>query len=172
VVWDLETSGLNEPIHILEFGCIVIDRKTLQEVHRFETKVRLPEGGRVEEGARRIHGLDGKDGMPFADVADRIHALLDGQIWVGHNLAKFDVPVLQLYYSQNDLPAPQPCKVIDTVLLSRETLKDQRSHRLVDLARRFGLGEQTHRAAGDCDQTAQLLQRLAVHRLIDSVLGA
>lgn len=96
---------------------------------------------------------------PFAELAERILAVLSGRIFVAHN-ARFDWNFVsaELRRSRDlTLDGTRLC----TVRLARRLVKGVRSCGLDNLCRFFGFQNGArHRAAGDALVTAELLYRL------------
>jgi DNA polymerase III epsilon subunit family exonuclease len=95
----------------------------------------------------------------FAELAERVLAVLSGRVFVAHN-ARFDWNFLsaELHRSQNlTLDGTRLC----TVRLARRLVQGVRSCGLDSLCRFFGFHNGArHRAAGDALVTAELLSRL------------
>ena len=100
-----------------------------------------------------------RDAPRFADLAERILAVLSGRIFVAHN-ARFDWNFVsaELRRSRDlTLDGTRLC----TVRLARRLVKGVRSCGLDNLTRFFGFHNSArHRAAGDALVTAELLCRL------------
>ncbi len=95
---------------------------------------------------------------PFADVADDIYHLLNGKIFVAHNV-NFDHSFVRhhLAAAGYDLQCSKLC----TVRLGRKIMPGLPSYSLGKLCRHLGIGnESRHRAAGDAEATSQLFSLL------------
>ena len=58
-------------------------------------------------------------GRPFDAVAQAIHDILDGAVWIGHNIVGFDIPVLMLEYARwAPSLTPIPALVVDTLRMT------------------------------------------------------
>jgi len=103
----------------------------------------------------------------FADVADQVLAALTGRVFVAHH-ARFDWAFVSAELERaRDLPVrlPRLC----TVRLSRRLVPELERRNLDAVTRYFGVEispEARHRAAGDADATAAVLQRL-IGRALD-----
>jgi len=158
IVYDLETTGTNiRRDEIVEIGAITVDRR--QEVGMpFHSLVR-PRSGHIPRAATEVHGLT------YADVRDAplIESVLPGflrylgdAILVGHNIERFDNPIL-------DRELNRACKrrltnpVLDTLEIARRLLP-RMSHTLNALVKHFGLAEKAdHRALADVRHERDLL---------------
>lgn len=73
----------------------------------------------------------------FNEVAPIIYDLLDGRIWMGHNIRSFDIPHLKNAFAtweknnnnsgnnnnnNDNLSFPTPKRIVDTLLLTRKIL--------------------------------------------------
>jgi DNA polymerase-3 subunit epsilon len=128
-----------------------------------------------------IHGITDemiRDAPTFAELADEIRTLVSGCIPTAYN-AKYDRSILIAEYlrAQRDAPCflrnDQPW--IDVLAWARAHepyAKGKGRHKLGNVAARLGVGIGTaHRAAGDCETTASVLEKLsAVPRLMPEAL--
>ena len=110
-----------------------------------------------------IHGIGDdrvRNAPEFAEKADEISAQLEKKILLAHNL-KFDVGFLkeELRRCGRDLPATHG---FDTLRISRQVDRSEKSHKLGDACRRYGIElRNAHRATDDTIAAAQLL--VAMH---------
>ena len=58
-------------------------------------------------------------------VADRIFDALNGRVWVGHNINRFDNRIIRQEFERLGRPAPQPKACIDTLPLFRKLIGNQ-----------------------------------------------
>lgn len=52
---------------------------------------------------------------PFEEVAGEIFEILDGRIWAGHNIRRFDCVRIKEMFSDINKPAPTPAGIIDSL---------------------------------------------------------
>ena len=94
VVFDLETTGPDRLTdRIVEVAAVKVAPDG--EVAVFETRVNP--GVKIPREATAVHGItdaDVADAPPFAEVAPRLAAFLEGCDLAGYNLRGFDVPLL------------------------------------------------------------------------------
>lgn len=114
--------------------------------------------------ARRFHHISDQDAASaptVADIANDMHAILDGKVFVAHN-APVDLAVLT-----RALPSLAPTHVIDTLKLARRWLPGRGSYKLGALVAAFDLADTLpcelapHRATYDALACARLLTHLA-----------
>jgi DNA polymerase III epsilon subunit-like protein len=149
---------------LLEFGALVVDGNSLVEDPRlsFETLVRPDDLKAITK--RSIDCNHITDAMvaqapEFHSVAQQIFDVLDGRIWLGHNIVRFDIPQLTRQFELAGLPAPQPAGVIDTLPLLREHFgKRAGDMKMASLGRFFGQGEEEHRALADARMTMEVVK--------------
>ena len=148
-VVDLETTGTNldGSQRIIQFACVLVEDG--QIVNQFSTLINplRPLSPEVE----KLTGLKQKDlkkAPSFDEVAASIYALLQGTIFVAHNI-QFDYRFLNLELERVGYPALE-LKGIDTVQLAQILLPTQLSYRLGDLGKALKI-EHDHPHHADCD---------------------
>ena len=108
-----------------------------------------------------IHGIapEALVGAPTIDaVLPAFHAYARDTVLVAHN-AGFDMRFLELKQERTGVTFDQP--VLDTLLLSAVVHPQQESHRLEDIAARFGVSSLgRHTALGDALLTAEIFVRM------------
>jgi len=157
-VVDIETTGGNAAhSRITEIAILVHDGAKV--IERYETLIN-PE----KEIPLPIFALTGitnemvRDAPVFGDIAERVFRMLDGRIFVAHNV-NFDYSFVrhQLEEEGYKWTARKLC----TVRMSRKIKPGLRSYSLGHLCDSLGIDlHNRHRAGGDADATAVLLSRL------------
>lgn len=100
-----------------------------------------------------------KDAPKFEDVAEEIYTLLQNKLFVAHNVS-FDYQFIQKELSRVGF-VYQSAKLC-TLLLSKILITDVESHSLGKLSASLGIKiKNRHRAAGDAEATAHLLDYMA-----------
>ncbi|KAJ0979151.1 hypothetical protein J5N97_014625 [Dioscorea zingiberensis] len=125
VFFDVETTvplGTGKRFWILEFGAILVCPKKLVEVGSYSTLIRPGDLSAVEP--RRFSGItrDAVSSAPmFVEVADRVFDMLNGRVWAGHNIQRFDCPRIREAFADIGRPPPEPLGVIDSLsILTQE----------------------------------------------------
>jgi DNA polymerase-3 subunit epsilon len=160
-VFDTETTGLapTQGDQILQIGAVRVLRGRLLRHEAYEQLVDPQRG--IPAAGIPIHGITPQmvQGQPVLElVLPVFHAYAADTVLVAHNAA-FDMRFLQLAETRCAVRFEQP--VLDTLLLSAVVHPQQASHRLEDIAERFGVvvvGR--HTALGDALVTAQVFVRL------------
>lgn len=97
------------------------------------------------------------DKPSFVDVLPKFDAFVGDNIWVGHNIKQFDIPIL--FY--NGYRQHGNFKVIDTWPLSQTKMAGVvPNFKLDTLKNYFNLIGKSHDALGDCAVTAEIYKRL------------
>ena len=149
---------------LLEFGALVVDGNSLVEYPQlsFETLVRPDDLKTITKRSidcNHITAAMVAQAPAFQSVAQQIFDILDGKIWLGHNIVQFDIPQLTKQFDLAGLPVPQPIGVIDTLPLLREHFgKRAGDMKMASLGRFFGLGEEEHRALADARMTMEVVK--------------
>lgn len=157
-VVDIETTGGNaRGSRMTEVAIRIHDGRNV--IKRFETLIN-PEKT-IPLPIFALTGIDNdmvKDAPRFADVAETVHALLDGRVFVAHNV-NFDYSFIrhqleECGYSWN------PRKLC-TVRMARRIRPGLASYSLGKLCDTLGIPiSNRHRAGGDADATAILFGKL------------
>ncbi|KAI6673211.1 hypothetical protein NL676_001117 [Syzygium grande] len=161
VIFDVETP--KETQAIIEFGAIIVCPQTLVEKEYFSSLV-LPRHD-CEFGGfkKRRNGLRREDiissNISFSDIAHTVYDMLNGRIWVGHNIKDFDCGIVEDAFHEIQRPLPEPLDVIDTLELCEMFRGEVDNLKMATLAKYFGLGEQTHRSLDDVRLNLRLFRR-------------
>lgn len=119
--FDLETTVPNragQRFWVLEFGAIVVCPRKLVELDSFSTLIKPGDLSAVGLRSRRSDGITRErvENAPmFEQVADKIFAILNGRIWAGHNIQRFDCIRIKEAFSEIGRPAPAPLGMIDSL---------------------------------------------------------
>ncbi|MBM6613732.1 ATP-dependent DNA helicase DinG [Desemzia sp. RIT804] len=155
-VVDIETTGGNVQSgdRIIQFGCTLIEND--QIVHQFATDVNPLRS--IPKEIEHLTGISNQSiahAPYFEDVATTIYNLLDGCIFVAHNI-QFDYQFLSEEFVRCGLP-PLTLKGIDTVELAQILLPTEPSFTLNDLMNSQNIVHKNpHQADSDAYATAEL----------------
>ncbi|OCX52630.1 DNA polymerase III subunit epsilon [Mucilaginibacter sp. PPCGB 2223] len=153
---DIETTGSHASAHGITEIAIVIHDGT-QVINRFETLVNpcAP----IPVYIQALTGIDDRmvqNAPLFNDIAEQIFGLLNGNIFVAHNV-NFDYSFMRhhLQRAGYDLQCPKLC----TVRLGRKIFPGLPSYSLGKFCRQMGIENLSrHRAMGDAFATTQLFE--------------
>ncbi len=168
-VVDTETTGLStDDDRVLQVGVVVVRGNGAVE-KEFVTYVRRLTWGFGHVGAFHIHGITRRKlrgGIKPREALEKLNALISDCVFTAHN-AKFDIGFLQSDSTRLQIPLKLTGPLC-TLNLSRK-LDPQRamSHKLKDVAARFGKStERPHDALADAQLTAAVLpELLSAHRI-------
>ena len=168
-VVDTETTGLStDDDRVLQVGVVVVRGNGAVE-REFVTYVRRLTWGFGHVGAFHIHGITRRQlrgGIKPREALEKLNALISDCVFTAHN-AKFDIGFLQSDSTRLQIPLKLTGPLC-TLTLSRK-LDPQRamSHKLKDVAARFGKSTQRpHDALADAQLTAAVLpELLSAHRI-------
>lgn len=175
VFWDLETtipSHSGQAQEIIEFGSLSVDPCTFAELSTYQTLVHSLLITQRSVDCNHITAAMVSDAPSFAQVASAIFRALDGHVWAGHNLAQFDIPILEKAFARAGLPPPRPLLVIDTLLFVRRRYKGRTQDlKLATLGARFGLGVEAHRSLEDCRMNLDAFRNIALAYILERDFG-
>ncbi|EEF47832.1 exonuclease, putative [Ricinus communis] len=176
--FDLETTlpGECEGFAILEFGAILVCPRTLVELHTYATFVQPAADPSLifSSSFLRSNGItyDNIVSAPtFSDIADTVYEILNGRLWAGHNVQKFDSVKIREAFAEIGRQPPVPKGVIDTwELLTHKFGRRAGDMKMASLATYFGLGKQTHRSLDDVRMNVDVLKCCATVLLLVTIL--
>ncbi|KAJ0230020.1 Protein NEN4 [Hirschfeldia incana] len=177
VFFDLETNVPNKTgqhFHILEFGAIIVCPRKLEELESFTTLIQPKDLSVASLRSSRSDGITRAkvtDAPSFEDVAEKIYGLLNGRIWAGHNIRRFDCVRIKEAFAKVGKAAPEPSGIIDSLgLLSDKFGKRAGNMKMASLAAYFGLGVQKHRSLDDVRMNLEVLKHCATVLFLESTL--
>ncbi|KAL1814769.1 hypothetical protein ACET3Z_017343 [Daucus carota] len=175
--FDVETTipaRTGQKYAILEFGSILVCPRTLVELDNYSTLVKPSDVSLISLSSVRCNGISGKDvasAPTFAQIADRVFDILDGRIWAGHNINRFDCPRIREAFQEINRPAPEPKGTIDSLtLLTQKFGRRAGDMKMASLATYFGLGDQSHRSLDDVRMNLEVLKYCATVLFLESSL--
>lgn len=169
---DLETTGLSHLRgRVIEVAAIRVEQGRI--VRSFSTlidpEMELPQ---YITGLTGIAASDLKGAPTFAQIADELADILDGAIFVAHNV-RFDYSFLKQEYKR--IGRPFLPRQLCTMRLSRTLFPEHRSHRLQNLIERYNFSyQERHRAYDDASvlwQFIQYLERNVAVEIIESAVA-
>ncbi|KAL5556390.1 hypothetical protein UlMin_038626 [Ulmus minor] len=177
VFFDLETTVPNkvgQRFWVLEFGAIVVCPRKLVELESFTTLIRPRDLSVVSTRSRRCDGItrEAVANAPFLEeVADKIFNILNGRVWAGHNIQRFDCVRIKEAFAMIDRPAPLPVGMIDSLgVLADKFGKRAGNMKMASLASYFGLGQQKHRSLDDVRMNLEVVKHCATVLFLESSL--
>ncbi|KAK2655569.1 hypothetical protein Ddye_008621 [Dipteronia dyeriana] len=175
--FDVETTvptRQGQGFAILEFGAILVCPKNLEELDSYSTLVRPADPSLISSLSVRCNGIspDSVVSAPtFEDIADKVYDILQGRIWAGHNIVRFDCARIREAFSEVGRPAPEPKGTIDSLaLLTQKFGRRAGDMKMATLATYFGLGQQSHRSLDDVRLNLEVLKYCATVLFLESSL--
>uniref|UniRef100_A0A6N2LIZ6 Exonuclease domain-containing protein n=1 Tax=Salix viminalis TaxID=40686 RepID=A0A6N2LIZ6_SALVM len=154
VFFDLETtvpSRAGQRFWVLEFGAIIVCPRKLVELDSYTVS----------------------NAPVFEEVADKIFTILNGRVWAGHNIQRFDCVRIKEAFAEIGRPAPVPVGMIDSLgVLTERFGRRAGNMKMATLAAYFGLGQQKHRSLDDVRMNLEVLKHCATESSLPSVLNA
>lgn len=164
---DIETTGGSHfNSRVLEIGVVRVERN--QVVATYNTLLQPDED--VPSWITNLTGIttdDVVDAPRFAQVADDLAEILDGAVFVAHNV-RFDYGFLRMEFDRLGVPFHPP--LLCTVRLSRRLFPEFRTHKLAAIIERHGLAVAArHRAFDDAQALWQFYQLVQHEFDLDTV---
>ncbi|PWA48012.1 polynucleotidyl transferase, ribonuclease H-like superfamily protein [Artemisia annua] len=179
VFFDLETNVPRKPgqkFWVLEFGAMVVCPRKLVEIESYCTLIRPGDLSVVGVKPARDHGISRGtvlEAPSFEEVADKIFKILNGRIWAGHNIQRFDCVRIRAAFEEIGRPAPEPVALIDSLwVLSEKFGKRAGNMKMASLASYFGLGDQKHRSLDDVRMNLEVLKHCATVLFLESSVSS
>ncbi|CAK8578831.1 unnamed protein product [Lathyrus sativus] len=177
VFFDLETNvpkKIGQQFWVLEFGAIVVSAHKLNEIESYTTLIRPKDLSVVPVKSSRIGGITReavKIAPSFEDVAERIFSILNGKVWAGHNIQRFDCVRIKEAFDGINRAAPVPVGIIDSLVVLTEKFGRRAGNmKMATLASYFGLGEQKHRSLDDVRMNLEVVKHCATVLFLESSL--
>ena len=157
-VVDIETTGGNASQgKIIEIAIVVHDGEKIIET--FNTLVNPQRS--IPPFISRLTGITESmvaDAPLFEEIAVKVHRITEGKIFVAHNVT-FDFSYLKKEFE--DLGLDFDRKKLCTIRLARKLVPDRKKYNLGSICEHFEIDiKDRHRALGDAEATAHLLQKL------------
>ena len=160
VGFDLETTGISiRQSKIIQYG--IIGSESDGSEIRINSLVNplIP----IPINSTRVHGIEDEDVVELPSFRSHIEKLsntLNNAIIVGHNIKRFDWPILENEFLRCGKIVPKPLALIDTLEIARK-LKLARPHKLEILCERYGVSlTNAHDAISDASATLLLLWKI------------
>ncbi|WVZ26262.1 hypothetical protein V8G54_004806 [Vigna mungo] len=177
VFFDLETTvpkRVGDRFWVLEFGAIVVTPHKLNEVESYTTLIKPKDLSVVAMKSSRSDGITRKaveNAPSFEDVADRIFGILNGRVWAGHNIQRFDCLRIKEAFDYINRPPPLPVGIIDSLRVLTEKFGRRAGNmKMASLASYFGIGQQKHRSLDDVRMNLEVVKHCATVLFLESSL--
>lgn len=168
IVLDIETTGLDpHSDHIVDIALVEINEGgvVVSEWTSRVRSIRVDEQGMLRDPLSKVHGITAIEAAiapSWKYVGREVARRLDGQIIVGHNAARFDVPFVRAALARIGIHITV-AGVIDTLQQDRASRYTTGRHRLGDACDAWGIPlVDAHRALPDARATAALAIRQSV----------
>ena len=169
ICFDKETTSAEpKSCRVVQFGAVAFTEDSEEVLYNEICDPGLDEGFETTPEAEAIHGITreqmvGKrrDTIVLGEFYDFIAPHVEGLTFAGHNIARFDFPILYRVGERTPLSKP---RVIDTLtLVQRYPIEGCIDGKLGTVTKHLGLGdaELAHDAVGDCRMVYQLVQYFA-----------
>lgn len=157
--FDLETTGLSiYNAEIIEIAAVKVRNWKITECFTSFVKPNSP----IPCNITNITGITNSDVADAPEIYEVLPDFLDfigDDILVGHNIARFDMPIIRRFAKEQNLSIDND--YIDTLELSRSVLPNLKSHTNENLCNYYGvINEEAHRALSDSKATAEVYKSL------------
>lgn len=175
VFFDLETTiplRVGQKFKVLEFGAILVCPQKLVELKELSTFIRPDDLSLISEASVKCNGISSDEvatAPKFEDVADAIYDFMNGRVWAGHNIVRFDCVRIREAFAEIGRPAPEAKGLIDSLhLLQKKFGRRAGDMKMASLANYFGLGTQKHRSLDDVRLNLEVLKYCATVLFLES----
>ncbi|CAA6661912.1 unnamed protein product [Spirodela intermedia] len=177
VFFDVETTVPNQPgrrFWIMEFGAILVCSRRFVELDSYCTLIRPGDLMAAPETSGRSDGITRgavAAAPTFEEVADRIFDVLNGEVWAGHNIQRFDCARIREAFADAGRAPPMPAGIVDSLtILNQQFGRRAGNLKMATLASYFGLGKQKHRSLDDVRMNLEVFKYCATVLLLESSL--
>ncbi|XP_021802472.1 protein NEN4 [Prunus avium] len=177
VFFDIETNVPNragQRFWVLEFGAIVVCPQKLVELESYSTLIRPGDLSVVALRSGRSDGITREtvaNAPLFKEVSDKIFSILNGRVWAGHNIRRFDCIRIKEAFAEIGRPAPIPVGMIDSLgVLTDKFGRRAGNMKMATLASYFKLGQQKHRSLEDVRMNLEVLKNCATVLFLEASL--
>ncbi|XP_068314728.1 protein NEN4-like [Pyrus communis] len=177
VFFDIETNVPNKAgqrFWVLEFGAILVCPQNLVELETYSTLIRPGDLSVVALRSGRSDGITQETVAKaplFEEVADKIFSILNGRVWAGHNIRRFDCVRIKEAFAEIGRPAPTPVGMMDSLgVLTGKFGRRAGNMKMATLASYFNLGQQKHRSLEDVRMNLEVLKNCATVLFLEANL--
>ncbi|KAM1504166.1 hypothetical protein EV1_000285 [Malus domestica] len=177
VFFDIEKNVPNKArqrFWVLEFGAIVVCPQNLVELETYSTLIRPGDLSAVALRSGRSDGITQETVAKaplFEEVADKIFSILNGRVWAGHNIRRFDCVQIKEAFAEIGRPAPTPVGMMDSLgVLTGKFGRRAGNMKMATLASYFNLGHQKHRSLEDVRMNLEVLKNCATVLFLEANL--
>lgn len=181
IAWfDIESTGLRpvDNVYILEVAVVLAHPHTQVVRAEYVDLVKPPTViPQAASDANGIYDKDVADKPSFSQIAPFVHNMFHNNIWAGHNIRRFDIPLLLEEFKRCKMEPPVCMGTIDTLDFANRHFAGRPGltrTRLETLARYFDLippkGKQTHRALDDVHLNIRVAQRMFSQVYLETAL--
>ncbi len=160
VGFDIETTGISiRQSKIVQYAIIGsdYDGTEIKNDSLVNPLISIPKSSTL------VHGIENSDvvNLPsFKSHIEIISSIMSEGVIVGHNIKRFDWPILENEFIRCGKKIPKPKTIIDTLEIARK-LKLPRPHKLGVLCERYGISlNNAHDALSDASATLLLLWKI------------
>ena len=162
VCFDLETTGLSiYNAEIIEIAAVKVRNWEITECFTSFVKPVSP----IPCNITNITGItngDVADAPEIYEVLPDFLEFIGDDILVGHDIARFDMPILKRFAKKQNLTIDND--YIDTLELSRSVLPNLKNHTNENLCSYYGIvNEEAHRALSDSKATAEVYKAMILN---------
>ena len=143
-VFDVEVSPiLGWAYQLYDTNLIHVERD--QHMMSWSAKV----GRKITTRTLPDYELYKKEPYNDRELVKEFHQLInENDLYVGHNLDRFDIRITQARMLEHGFSPPSPLRTVDTLKIARKHFKFS-SNKLGDLAERLGVGKKTYEKHSD-----------------------
>ncbi|KAL3347311.1 hypothetical protein AABB24_021140 [Solanum stoloniferum] len=175
VFFDLERRWSNpgQDWVLLEFGSIFVCPRRLIELDSYSTLIRPDDPLFLDTFSDLSNGITREalaSAPHFSEVAEKIYQILDGKIWAGHNIQRFDSVKIKEAFDGINWPSPEYRHLIDSLpLLKKWFGKRARNMKLDSLATYFRFEDQVHRSLDDVRMNLEVIKHCGSVLFLESI---
>ena len=167
-VFDIETTGVSKKDKITEIAILTVRDNVIVDKYSQLVNPKMP----IPYYITQLTGISNamvRNQPTIEEIAPIILEKFNGEILMGHNVARFDMNFLSREISDFLETEKLDNDRIDTLYLAKKYIDSEDGHSLSVLVDKLHLYQNTHRALADCMATKELYDYIKTKMIVSTL---